>query len=209
MTRQGLQQPSTGGNPLLSQKAFGPDLATNGAGVWTIAHLSAGIFNRTTVGAGYADTTPSADEIIAAMVDPQVGDSFEVIFRNTIAQAMTMAAGTGVVLGTSVDTAASLARTYLFTVLSNKRSAIVVASTTNASKILSNVRDDDIARVMPGMGVTGTGIGASAVVVGAALGVTTNAGTITVDVNSTATADNIAVTFTPQVNVRGISAAAI
>ena len=57
-----------------------------------------------------------------------------------------------------------------------------------------------MANIMPGMGVTGTNIGASAVV----LGMSPEAGTVTVSVASTGTGTNIAVTFNPRAQIDSI-----
>ena len=177
------------------------DNATAGSATLTAQQVMAGVLNRTGPGAGFTDTWPSADQIIAAMENPQVGDSWPLVYRNGVAFAMTFAAGTGIVAGIGTLTAAaSVTRHYRHTILSNKRTAIGVVSTTNANAVLTNVPKDFIKNVMPGMGATGTGIGASAVV----LGVSEEAQTITLSVNSTATADNIAVTFFPRVRLDSV-----
>lgn len=187
--------------PLLDQIGIGTN-STAASTTITVANISQGILNRTGPGAGFTDTWPDANSIIAAMENPEVGDSWGLWYRNSVAFALTFAAGVGIVSGIgTLDIAASSTRLYRLTLLSTKPSVIVVASTTNANAILTNIRDADIKNVMPGMGATGTGIGASNIVLGAALGATVDAGTITMSVNQTATADNIAVTFFPRVRV--------
>jgi len=163
-----------------------------------VSDIMQGILNRTGPGAGFTDTWPTADQIIAAMENPQVGDEFSLIYRNGVAFAMTFAAGTGIVSGVgTLGVAASLTRLYSMTLLSTKRTVIGPVTTTNTTLVLTNVPKAIIQQIMPGMGVTGTGIGASAIV----LGVSEDAQTVAVSVASTATADNIPVTFFPRVRL--------
>lgn len=200
----GLQQDIPGGTSLLDQIGIATN-ATAGNATLTAQQLMRGALNRTGPGAGFTDTWPTADEIIAAMDNPQVGDSWLLIYRNGVAFAMTFAAGTGIVSGIgTLGVAASSTKTYLHTVLANKRTTTKIASTTNADPVLTLIPVADLKDIMPGMGATGTGIGASAVVLGvkevtAADGTIT--GSVTLSVNSTATASNIAVTFNPRVQL--------
>lgn len=197
----GFTVPVGGGNPMLSQQGIQGN-TTAGSATLTALQIMAGVLNRTGPGAGFTDTWPSADSIIANMENPQVGDSFLLVYRNGVAQAMTFAAGTGIVSGIgTLSCAASSTKLYLHTLLSTKRSTIKVCTTTNANAVLTNVRDADLKDVMPGMGATGTNIGASAVVLGVSQGTTPDTGTITLSVNSTASGDNQAVTFFPRVQL--------
>ena len=182
---------------VMSQRGIASNV-TAGAASLSPSDVMQGILNRTGPGAGFADTWPSADQIIAAMENPQVGDEFGLVYRNGVAFLMTFTAGVGIVAGIgTLNCAASSTKLYSHTILSNKRTAIGVCSTTNTDPVLTNVPKDTIKAIMPGMGATGTGIGASAVV----LGVSEDKQTVTLSVNSTATADNIAVTFFPRVRV--------
>lgn len=196
----GQMMPSNGPRPTLDQMGI-QSLATVGAGQLTVAHISQKILNRTGPVGGFTDTWPDADSILAAMENPQVGDSWLFVYRNGVAQAMTFAAGTGIVSGIgTLSCAASSTKLYLHTLLSTKRTTVKICTTTNANKILTNVPNRDIKDVMPGMGVSGTGIGAANVVLGVAEG-PNDLGTITLSVDQTATADNIAVTFFPRVQL--------
>lgn len=196
----GMVVPVPGSRKQLDQQFIQAN-ATAGAATLTPAQIMSGVLNRTGPGAGFTDTWPSADEIIAAMENPQVGDSWLLMYRNGVAQAMTFAAGTGIVAGIgTLNCAASSTKWYLHTLLSTKRTAVLVVSTTNANAVLTNVPNSQIKNVMPGMGATGTGIGAGAVVLGVKEGAD-GVGTITLSANSTATADNIAVTFFPRVQL--------
>lgn len=189
------QQP---GECILSQRKF---VANAGAAASTLttAMVLGGIINRTGPGAGYIDTFPSASAILAAANTLSVGDSFGLIFINTVAFAMTAAAGTGIVLGSNVNVAASLVREYLLEVLSTGTEQILQVTTTNASAVLTGLTPAQAAGLMPGMGVTGTGIPASTTI----LGVNSTAGTVTMSANATATG-NVAGTFFPRISVTGV-----
>lgn len=201
----GMQGEAPAGVPTLCQ--YTPQTNTTvGAAALTAEQILSGWLQRSGPAGGFVDTWPAASSIIAAMEaagsSPQVGDCFDFWYQNTVAQAMTFAAGTGIVSGTgTLNAAASVTRFYRHTILSNKVQAIGVVSTTNANAVLTNVPTAFLQNVMPGMGATGTGIGASAVVLGVAYNDTTGLGTITLSVNSTATADNIPVTFFPRIRL--------
>lgn len=174
----------------------------------TAAEILSGWIQRSGPGAGFTDTWPTADSIISQMPDVQVGDCFQLIYQNTVAFAMTFAAGTGIVSGTgTLNVAASVTRIYYHTVLSNKPQSILVGSNTNASAVLTGFTAAQLATIMPGMGVTGTGIAANSVV----LGVTgpTNSGngadgTVTLNNNCTSTNANIPFTFFPRIRLDAI-----
>jgi hypothetical protein len=178
--------------------------ATAGNITITAAMFLAGWLDRSGPGAGYADTTCTADQLLAALPDLMRGDSFSMLISSSVAFANTIAAGTGMTLAGTSGVAASSTREYLITLLSEpKRTRVCVGTTTNANAVLSNIPAADIKELGVGMLVTGTGVGASAKVTAVNL----SAGTVTVDVNSTATADNIALTFTPNFEMRGIRTA--
>jgi hypothetical protein len=178
--------------------------STNGNITLPVAGFLAGWIDRSGPGAGYADTTPTADQLLAALPELMRGDSFDLLVTSSVAFANTIAAGTGITLAGTTSVAASSTREYLLTLLSEpKRTRVCVASTTNANAVLTNMSQDDMKNLGVGMLATGTGIGASAAV----LAINLTAGTVTLSVNSTATADNIAVTFTPNFEMRGIRTA--
>lgn len=190
------------GTPVLSQLVPATNAVAGAAVTLTANQIISGWLQRTPDQA-CTDTFPTVDSIISAMnsggVGPQVGDSFKLIFQNLAAFAITYAAGTGFVSGVgTLNVAASVIRTYLITLLSTKNTvSIPGVTTTSGNKFLTNISAANLATIMPGMAVTGTGIGASALVVG----VSPDNGTCTVDVNSTATADNITVTFNPRARI--------
>lgn len=197
----GFGAPAAGGRPYLDQKGIQVN-ATNGNATLTAMNLLTGVLNRTVVGAPFTDTWPTADSLIAAIENPQIGDSWLTWYRNAVAFAMTFAAGTGIVSGIgTLNCAASSSKLYLHTILSTKRSTILVATTLNASGVLSNLTNAQIATIEPGMGATGVGIGASAVVLGVTPSDSPIGATVTLSVVSTASADNIPVSFFPRVQV--------
>lgn len=130
--------------------------------------------------------------------------TFRHIFRNLNGagnNTITAQASSGVTVSGTATLATVTWREYIVTIKNSAPAVTVGATTTNANKVLSNIDKEIIKQIQTGMSVFGVGIGAAAKVVI----VNYDAGTVTVDVNSTATADNIGVTFTPTVvftNVR-------
>jgi hypothetical protein len=173
---------------------------TVGASTLTVSSILAGVINRSGAVGAYIDTLPTVAALIAACPQLSSGDSFTFLLRNTVAQALTLAVGTGWTLGSNTAVAASLVREYLVTINSTKAAKVFTATTTNASATLSNVSEADIVDLQPGMALTGTGIGASAKIIA----VNANDNTVVVDVVSTATADNIAVTANPTATIEGV-----
>jgi hypothetical protein len=206
MVKTGQEAPASPGQPSLSQLIPAANATAAGTTLTANEILSGWLQRSNGGGAGYTDVFPSVDSLITALAAggcaPGVGDCFRFIFQNTVAFLMTYSAGAGLVAGTgTLNVAASTTRIYFITFLSPKNTVTIPGvTTTTGNKFLTNISAAAMANVMPGMAVTGTGIGASALVVGTA----PDAGTITVDVNSTATADNIAVTFAPRARIDSI-----
>ena len=200
----GGEMPAQAGYRALSQKR---STVIDGDNVnITVASLLGGVVRRTGATGATTDVMPTVDSILAALPDLSRGDSFGFLIQQAAAQAITLTAGTGMTALGTINVLASNTREYLLTLTSdNKRTRVVSATTTNANKTLSNISATDLANIGVGMAVTGTGIGASAKVVA----VNYSAGTVLVDVDSTATADNIAVTFTPQMTLHGLRTGAI
>lgn len=203
ITQGGMDSRAGPGTPLLTQLIPAANATAAGTTLTANEILSGWLIRSNGGGAGYSDTFPTADSMISAMnsaaMGPSVGDCFKFVFQNTVAFLMTFVTNTGLVSGTgTLNAAASTTRTYLFTLLSTKPTVTIPGvTTTSGNKFLTNISAANLATIMPGMGVAGTGIGASALVVG----VSPDAGTCTVDVNSTATADNISVTFNPRIRL--------
>lgn len=186
-------------------------LSTAGNGVWTAQLISGGIIRRTGPTAAYTDTTTTANEIIAAIIaatnspsqagiSVQPGTTFRVRFVNTVAQVLTLAAGTGVILGTDTGCAASISKDYLFTVLDGTPQAIVFGNTTNGSAVVTGADPVLLQRINVGQAVSGSGVPANATIVG----VNSAAGTLTLSANATSTLSAVAFTCSPRVRVDGI-----
>lgn len=186
------------GDLVLSQASLAA-LTTVGAGTITAGILLAGVIQRTGPVGAYIDTFPSADSLLLAEPDLSIGDSFEVLFRNTVAQAMTAAAAEGVVLGTNVDVAASLVRSYLITILGDGLRQSFNANTTNASAIITGLSQAVAGQLRPGQGITGTGIPANSFVTS----VNYAAGTATLNANATATGTPALTSF-PRYQLQGL-----
>jgi len=188
-----------GPNDIVASMLKYTGIATAGAGVISAVALLSGIINRTGPIAAYADTLPTADAVLAAAPTLNVGDSFTAIIRNTVAFANTITTNTGMVLGSNVDIAASLVREFLFTVLSKGTASIISSVTTNGSPTLTGLTSALAANLVPGMGVTGTGIPASTTVIG----VNSTLGTATLSANATASG-TVGLTFFNRIAVEGV-----
>lgn len=174
--------------------------------------IMAGIIDRSGPGAGYADTWPTADAILAASPNLDTGDAFEFLFINGVAfaNATAVIANTGVTLLNGSVTA-SLIKRFMLTVLAAGRTAILSATTTNGNAVVnlaslgvSPSRAATLAQqIRVGMLVTGTGIPASTTVIA----VNSVTGTVTLSANATASGDT-ALTFQPRVEIRGLYQAA-
>lgn len=196
------------------ESVLGGALATVGAGTWTAGLIGNGILYRTGPVAGYADTTDTATNILAALAgngsgaEALAGTTFRMRFINTVAFAMTLTLGTGIVTGLgTLNVAASLWREYLWTILNTTPSQIINCGTTNASAVVTfNFppgmtsypigSDPRAVNITPGATVSGTGISAGTTV----LGVTQGQGGITgvtLSANATATNAAVALTFGP------------
>lgn len=195
-------------------------IATAGAGTLTGAAIATGIIRRTGPGAGYVDTTDTSTNIITALlgsspqamgggagncgVDVVPGTSFRLLFINTVAFAMTFAAGLGVAAGTgTLDVAASVWREYLVTIINSTPQQLLNCGTTNASAVVTfNLQANQVSlpmgTVTPGMTVSGTGITAGTTVLGVTQGVGGITG-VTLSANATATTNPVGLTFLPTV----------
>lgn len=205
-------------------------IAADAASTWTAAAIAAGIITRTGTGggAGFTDTTDTAANIIAALAGNQPGDnmvpgtSFRLLVENLVAQALTFAAGTGVIagaLGSNVlNIAASCWREYLVTLLNDTPVQTLSCATTNASKVVTfqlqpgqtyvpvAVSGSPGASITPGATVSGTGITAGTRVASVDWGVGGITG-VHLDTNATATTAAgayVALTFGPTIRFDGL-----
>lgn len=87
-------------------------ISTAGNGTLTAAGIVGGLIMRTGPTGAYSDTTDTAANIIAALDDPAVGDSWEFSLVNGVAFADTIVAGVGVTLAGTTAVTASLVRRF-------------------------------------------------------------------------------------------------
>jgi hypothetical protein len=175
-------------------------VTTAGASTLTAASMQGGYIERTGPGAGFNETLDTADNLVATNPNLSPGDSFEFLYRNTVAFAATLVAAEGAELaGANTAVAASTVRKFLVTVFSNLRRQSFLATTTNASPVISGLTQAQAQLLQPGMGITGTNIPASTTV----LNVNSVLGTVTISANATGSAQN-AMTFFPRYNIRGL-----
>lgn len=195
-------------------------LTTVGAGTILGAAFATGILRRTGPTAGYTDTTDSATNILAALAGGlpqgilQAGTTWRFRYINTVAFAMTFAAGTGVVAGIgTLNVAASLTRDYLLTVLSTQVPVTLQSNTTNTSAVVTfvlppgvsgfKIGPDPLAvNIQTGASVSGTGISAGTTVIGITV---SQAGLTGVTLSANATATSVAggtpLTFGPTIKM--------
>lgn len=128
------------------------------------------------------------------------GISFERIIANTGGGTNTPTIGAGGTLVGTTTTLTAYWRKFLIRILNSSPAFTLSATTTNTSKVLSNVDTSLINNITQGMLATGTGLGAAP---NAVTAINRDTGTITLDVAATATANNIGVLFTPRYQVRG------
>lgn len=201
-------------------------LTTVGAGTWLGALIAAGIITRTGPVGAYTDTTDTANNILKAFsstgVNVEPGITFRTRFINTVAQAMTLAAGRGVTLDTTngtavVNCAASLVREYLWTILNSTPEVTLPCSLVNATKALTLILppgavaiplqgsngNAGVLGVTPGMIVSGTGITAGTKVVGITQGQGGATG-LTLDTNAASTQALTSLTFSPNILISSL-----
>lgn len=213
----GLQRQMLPGDALLSgAEVIDSTLTTAGAGTILARQFISGILSRTGPVAGFIDTTDSAANIINAMIGnynfstaPVTGMSagtavqpqttFRLRYLNTVAFAMTLAAGVGVTLGANTGAAASSFKDLLVTITNGTPQAVIAGNTVNASPIITGMSQFSTSQISVGQLVTGTGIPASATVISIQQGIG-----FTLSANATASNINTALTFNPTLRIDGI-----
>lgn len=192
--------------------------STAGAATLTAQQVVGGILNRTGPGANYNDTTPSAAEIVSALLSNgnyqgggayaangvQPGTTFRFRHINTVAFIATLVAGAGVVLAGVTANAASSFREYLVTVLNGTPPQNYACTTTNGSAAVTGLSAEQTKNLTPGMAVSGTGIPGGATILSVQPGVG-----FTLSANATATGSLVALAFSPRVEFRGIGSGLI
>lgn len=131
---------------------------------------------------------------------PQPGASFRWLYLNTVAQAMTaaVAANSGVILSTNVNTAASLVREYLFQIQNGSPAQLVNGNLTNASAVVTGLNLSQTNVITPGMSVYGTNVQALSVVNSVQAGVG-----FTMSLTASGTSLS-ALTLTPTITITGL-----
>lgn len=191
------------GDMLMDQKKSYP-VTTVGAGVIPAEAILSGIVDRSGPTAGFTDTFPSAAALLAACPMLGRGDSFEFLYINGVAFAMTAAAAAGSAdTLTNANVASSAVRRYMVTVLADGQPLVASAATTNGQAAVQLNNLLDAKSVRPGMAVSGTGISGGTTVIA----VNANTGVVTLSGNATATNGIVGLTFQPQVNYRGLYSA--
>lgn len=198
-------------------------LTTAGNGAWTAALIANGIIHRTGPVGGYADTTATATQILAALAgnmpaaEATPGNTFRMSFMNTVAQAMTLTLGAGIVTGLgTLNCAASLVRHYLWTIVNTTSAQLRPCGITNASPTVTFVlpagqvalpigSDSFAANITPGATVSGTGITTGTTVIGITQGLGGITG-VTLSANATATNALVGLTFGPTMRLDTLGA---
>jgi hypothetical protein len=181
-------------------------ITTAGSGTITAQALIGTLIERTGPAGAFNETLETADNLIAAVPNLSPGDSFEVTYRNTVAFAATLVAAEGAELfGAFTGVAASSVRRFLVTVFSNLRRQSFLASSTNASPTITGLTQAQAQLLQPGMGISAaSGITAGTTI----LSVNSVTGTVTLSANATVT-QQIAMTFFPRYNIRGLWSATL
>jgi hypothetical protein len=148
---------------------------------------------------GYS-TAPVQDLTFLTMIPPNSSFRRTVINNNSSTLTHAAPSNGGVTISGTATIATANWREYIVRIMEASPAIAIVGSTTNASKALTNLNKDQARQVRVGMSIYGTGIGASAKVAA----VNYDTGAVTTDVNSSATADNILITFTPTVILQAL-----
>lgn len=218
----GLALPLNAGDLMvLGESAY--QLTTVGDGVLVGAAFAAGIVSRTGPVGAYADTVDTSDLILAAIAGAdyaasvQAGHTFRFLYINTVAQAMTLTAASGVVLETDGGGVNSLVasawREYLMTIYNPSPKVVVNATMTNGSKVVTFVLPSGQSSLpigpapgafnaTSGMIVTGTSIAASTKVDGITQGLGGITG-IHLDTNASGSTTN-QITLWPSIGMKGL-----
>jgi hypothetical protein len=191
--------------------------STVGNGTLTANQLCANLLKRSGPTAAFTDTTDSAQNIINALIGNafigtgsyvagtggnagvQGGTTWRLRYINTVAFAMTLAAGTGVTIVANGNVNASSVKDYLITVTNGSAQQLFSANTTNGNNQITSLTQAQTNQLTIGMAVTGAGIPANTVVTGISPG-----SGVTINNNATATSTNVAVTFSPTLTIEGI-----
>jgi hypothetical protein len=192
-------------------------LTTAGAGTLTAALLAGGFIKRTGPAGGFTDTTDSAQNIINQLISGvfigsgsliggqggnagvQPGTTWRLRYINTVAFAMTLAAGTGVTIVANGNVNASSVKDYLLTVTNGTPTQVFAATQVTGTAVITGLNQAQTNQLTVGMAVTGTNVAANSVIVSIQPGVG-----VTLNNNVTASLTLNALTFSPTVTIEGI-----
>lgn len=192
-------------------------LGTVGTAALTGANLTSGILSRTGSTGAYADTFPTATDLISALqsltyagsgantpLGVQANLSFRLRILNQVAFVDTLSANTGVTLSGTMAIPASSWKDFLILINNGNPPFVASLSTTNGSNVLTNLMPTQAYGVNLNAIVSGTGIPAGSYVTG----VNAN-GTVTINQNATVTGASVALTFSPSYTVFGLGGGAL
>lgn len=201
----GLQRARQMGDIVASQDIIAAGPATVGNGTIVAANIAAGIITRTGPTGAYTDTTDTAANIIATIAPynglakgggVQPGASFRFRLINTVAFALTLAAGVGVTLGSNVNVAASSVKEYLLTILNGTPQTIQSATVDGTTAVITGMTQGQTDQVSTGQLVSGTGISASTTVLSVQPGVGVILSAVTTIAGSA-----VQLTFSPRLRI--------
>lgn len=219
------------GDLLLSGEVIST-IATAGSGTLTAAAIATGIIKRTGPAGAFTDTTDTAANIIAALsgnnpaADVVPGSTFRLRYMNTVALAMTLANGQGVVSGAgTLNVAASVIRDYLLTILNASPPQTLLATFLTASPLVLFTLPPGMTafpigpnpqslNITPGMGVVDNTTGGSISAATTVVGITQGQGGITgVTLNqntagASAASPGDSLTFFPRVQIDSLGSLA-
>lgn len=131
------------GSNLQTSPQINTAITTVGAGTLTAAGLVGGMITRSGSTAAYTDTTGIATDIIAALPNAAIGQSFRVQIKNTVPFAQTITGGTGVTVSGQSIIAPNSVGTYLITYTAASTITMVgisiVPMTTSALEIVTTL----------------------------------------------------------------------
>ena len=208
-----LQRQIQRGDVLAGAEIF-TSLATVGAGTLLASLLLSNLLSRTGPVGAYTDTTDSAANIIQALVGAGYGNSinnglssglavqngttFRLRYINTVAFAMTLAAGANVTLGSNVNVSASSVKDYLITVTNGTPQSVANGTLVSGSAVVTGMSLFATSQLSVGQAVSGTNVQASSVIVSVQQG-------IGFTMNNTASGSSVSsLTFSPTVTINSL-----
>jgi hypothetical protein len=170
--------------------------------------MVAGVIERTGPIAAYADTFDSATNIIAAMGDPDPGNSFFFTVLNTVAFANVIGRGEGILIF-NTDILASYTKQFMAYVMSD-RPRQVYNCNTHSNNVINGLTNDQLDSLSAGMSVIGSGMPNGTLIVGINKNTLVNPYSVIIGPNAaTSTLTGVSLIFSPTVTIRGLFEAAV